>query len=192
MNIIAINGSPRKEGNTSQIVSEIIKGARKNKHDCEIIYLAELNIKDCTGCGVCKEKRKCVYRDDIEKIEEAILKADLIIWASPTHWTNVSAYMQRVFERLCGFFIEPMPRRFPLKRNAKGKKAILVTSCFAPWPINWIFNISRSCINRMRAVCKFSGQKVINTFVLSGTTLTMKEISEKHLTEARNIGKQIK
>ncbi|MBU2416105.1 MAG: NAD(P)H-dependent oxidoreductase, partial [Patescibacteria group bacterium] len=45
MNIIAINGSPRKEGNTSQIVSEIIKGARKNKHDCEIIYLAELNIK---------------------------------------------------------------------------------------------------------------------------------------------------
>lgn len=191
MNIIVINGSPRKEGRVSKIVDEIIKGAKENGHKCEIIYLLDLSIRDCTGCMSCQEKGVCVFRDDIEKIEETIKRADLIIWASPTHWANVSGLMLRVFERLFGFLIKEQPKGTPLKRNAKDKKAILVTACSTPWPFNWIFNQSRSCLGRMREICKYSGQEIVSTFVLP-STLIMKEIPDKYLIKAREIGRRIK
>lgn len=191
MKITAINGSPRKEGRVSKIVDEIIKGAKENGHECEVIYLVDLSIKDCTGCMSCQEKGACVFRDDIEKIEETIKRSDLIIWASPTHWANVSGLMLRVFERLFGFLIKEQPGGTPLKRNAKGKKAILVTACSTPWPFNWIFNQSRSCVSRMREICKYSGQEIVGTFVFPGT-LTMKEIPDKFLTRARELGRRLK
>lgn len=191
MNIIAINGSPRKNGRISKIVDEIIEGAKENGHKCEIIHLVDLNIKDCTGCMSCQEKGACVFRGDIKKIEEAIKSADLIIWASPTYWANVSSLMLRVVERLFGFFIKEQPMGFPIKQNAKGKKAIRVTACSTARPFNWIFNQSRSCLDRMREICKYSGQEIISTFVLPGT-LTMKEIPERYLIKARNIGRKIK
>ena len=116
---------------------------------------------------------------------------DLIIWASPTHWANVSGLMLRVLERLFGFLIKEQPKGTPLKRNAKDKKAILVTACSTARPFNWICNQSRSCISRMREICKWSGQETISTFVLPGT-LMMKDIPEKYLKKAREIGRRIK
>ena len=191
MKITAINGSPRKDGRISKMVDEMIKGAEENGHECEMIYLVDLNIKDCTGCMGCQDKGACVFQDDIEKIEEAIKISDLIIWASPTHWANVSGLMLKVFERLFGFLIKEQPKGIPLKRNAKGKKAILVTACSTARPFNWIYNQSRSCISRMREMCKWSGQEIVGTFVLPGT-LTMKDIPEKYLKKAREKGRRIK
>lgn len=191
MRITAISGSPRKDGRISKIVDEIINGAKENGHECEIIYLVDLSMRDCAGCMSCQEKEACVFRDDIEKIEEAIKRSDLIIWASPTHWANVSGLMLRVFERLFGFLIKEQPKGTPLKRNAKGKKAILVTACSTARPFNWIYNQSRSSFSRMREICKWSGIEIIDTFVLPGT-LTMKEIPGRYLEKAREIGRRIK
>ena len=191
MKVIAISGSPRKDGRIGKIVEEIIKGAKENDHECEIIHLVDLDIRDCAGCMSCQEKEACVFRDDIEKIEQAIKSSGLIIWASPTHWANVSGLMLRVFERLFGFLIKEQPKGTPLKRNAKGKKAILVTACSTARPFNWIYNQSRSCLCRMREICKWSGQEIVGTFVLPGT-LTMKEIPDKYLIKAREIGRRIK
>jgi hypothetical protein len=99
--------------------------------------------------------------------------------------------MLRVFKQLFGFLIKEQPKGTPLKRNAKGKKAILVTACSTPWPFNWIFNQSRFCLGRMREICKYSGQEIVSTFVLPGT-LIMKEIPDKYLIKAREIGRRIK
>jgi len=56
MRITAINGSPRKDGRISKIVDEIIKVAEENGHECVIIYLVDLNIKDCTGAWLARRK----------------------------------------------------------------------------------------------------------------------------------------
>ena len=125
MKITAINGSPRKDGRISKIVDEMIKGAEENGHECEMIYLVDLNIKDCTGCMGCQEKGACVFRDDIGKIEEAIKISDLIIRASPTHWANVSDLMLRVFERLFGFLIKSNRRGLHSSGMQKERKQFL-------------------------------------------------------------------
>ncbi|GAB6179883.1 flavodoxin family protein [Desulfotomaculum defluvii] len=190
MFILAINGSPRKNGRISKIINEILAGATTNNHVCKIIYLIDLDIKDCTGCMNCQLKGACIMNDDIKTVEEDIKRADLIIWGSPTHWANISGLLLRTFERLFGFFIEERPRGIPQKRQAHGKKAILVTTCSTPFPFNWIFSQSRSSINRMREICKYSGQEVIKTLVLPGT-LGMKEIPETFLAVARKVGRKI-
>lgn len=190
MNILAVNGSPRKNGVTSKILNEILVGAKENKHAVEMLFLPELSIKDCIGCRACQKEdvAKCVIRDDIAKVEDAIVKSDLIIWATPTHFGNVSAYMLRVFERLYGFLLrEQTGLRFPIALNAKGKKAVLVTTCTTPSPFDYILNQSRACFDRIKEVCKFSGQQIVGSFILTGT-LGMKEIPEKDLKKAKNLG----
>jgi len=185
--ILAINGSPHKKGRITQLVDAVLNGSQGNGHVVKQIHLTELDIQDCKGCMSCQQKGYCVFRDDIAIIEEDIKRADVIIWASPTHWGNVSALTLRVYERLFGFFIEEMPRGFPRKRQAKNQRAVLITTCSTASPFNWLFNQSRSTLSRMREVCRYSGQEVVSTLVLPGT-LGMKDIPGRYLRRARKIG----
>ncbi|MCK5534895.1 flavodoxin family protein [bacterium] len=192
MNILAINGSPKKNGKISRIVKEIIKGASEENNKCEILYLSDIkNINDCKGCMQCQEQGKCIIRDDILIVEEAIKRNEVIIFATPTHWGNVSGIMLRMIERLFGFLIEEKPLGFPVAKAGKGKKAILVTACSTSWPFNWIFNQSRACFGRLKEVCKYSGIKIIKTFTLPGTT-KMDKIPQKYLIKAFMLGRKIK
>lgn len=187
MFVLAINGSPRKNGRITQLIEAVLSGASGKGHLVKQIFLADLKLQDCRGCMGCQEKGSCVFRDDIAILEEDIKRADVIIWGSPTHWGNVSALSLRAFERLFGFFIEEMPRGLPRKRHANNKRAVLITSCSTTYPFNWLFNQSRSTLNRMREVCKYSGQKVVATLVLPGT-LGMKEAPARALKKAHKIG----
>lgn len=192
MHITAFSGSPRKKGFTARIVEQILEGAKVNGHTTEMIFLSELNIRDCIACRACqhKDKSSCVIRDDIVKVEDAISKSDLIIWASPTHWGNVSACMLRTFERLFGFLIREKEKLAPPEaRQAKGKKALLVTSCTTPYPFDWLLNQSRACFDRIREMCHYSGQRIVKTFVLPGTIrMDVNRIPEVYLKKAKNLG----
>jgi multimeric flavodoxin WrbA len=190
MKITAIVGSSKKNGKTSSIVKEIINGAVSKNHQCKILHISDLHISDCTGCMKCQKAGKCIIRDDIAIIENEIMDSDVIIWASPVRWGNISGYLLKVIERLFGFLIKEQKNGFPLKKNAKGKKAILVTSCSTSSPFDYIFNQSRSCLNRMKEMTIYSGQKIIKTFVLPGT-FGMKEIPDKFIKKARRIGESL-
>jgi len=185
--ILAINGSPRKNGRITEMVEAILSGAQSNGHIVKQVRLAEMDIKECQGCMSCQEKGACVFRDDIAIIEEDIKRAEVIIWATPTHWGNVSALTLKVFERLFGFLIQENPKGLPLRREANGKKAVLITTCSTSFPFNWLFNQSRSTLNRMQEVCRYSGQEVVKTLVLPGT-LGMQETPRRVLRKARKIG----
>lgn len=191
MKITAINGSPKKDGKISKIVEEIIKGAEEKGHQCRIIYLKDLSIMDCQSCGTCIENAQCINRDDIVKIEEAIKESDLLIFATPTHWANMSGYMVRMFERLVGFFIKVRKDGLPVLRNAKGKKVFFVTACSTPYPLNWLLKQSGSTFSRLKEICKGSGMKVVGKFALSGT-IFRNNIPQKILLKARNIGRGLR
>ncbi len=190
MNVLALNGSPKREGKVATLSGQILEGARTVGHRTEMIHLVDLSIADCTGCLVCQKTGGCVIRDDIGVVEEVISRADVIVWATPTHWGNMSGLMLRTVERLFGFFIEEQQRGMPLKRNAKGKGAILVTACSTPRPFHWIFNQSRATLGRLREVCRYSGQRILATVVLPGT-LRMKGVPDGRLDRAKRVGKEL-
>lgn len=100
--ILIINGSPRKEGNTELLIDSFIKGANECGHITEKINLRELEIKHCSGCMLCQEKKgdPCVKKDDMKKIYEAYYKADVVVFASPLYWMHFSSLMKTALDRL--------------------------------------------------------------------------------------------
>ncbi|SFQ98525.1 flavodoxin family protein [Desulfoscipio geothermicus] len=99
MKILGIVGSKRKKGNTSILVQEALKAAKREGMETELIFLGDYVIKDCIGCEGCKDTYKCVLNDDMQKIYPLLLEADGIILGSPTYWYNVTADMKAFIDR---------------------------------------------------------------------------------------------
>jgi len=103
MNAIAINGSARKNGNTTRLIQAVFNILEKDHIDCEIIHLAGETIRGCQACDQCKinKNERCIVSIDI--INRCIQKmkyADVIILASPTYFCNVTAEMKAFIDRV--------------------------------------------------------------------------------------------
>lgn len=104
MKVIAINGSPNKEGNTKQAIDMVFEELKKEGIETEVIQLVGKKIQHCIACYKCKEAKdnKCHGRtDDLNEIMAKMLEADAIILGSPTHFANVSSKLKAVIDR-CG------------------------------------------------------------------------------------------
>lgn len=120
MKVLAIQGSPRKNGNTSTLLQCYLQGIEKNHHhaEIEIINVAEKDIQSCTGCQGCKNsQRKCVINDDMQEIYQSVLKADVLVLASPIYWWNITAQAKQFVDRLYALNYD---------QQFKGKKLVLL------------------------------------------------------------------
>ena len=102
--LIAINGSPRRNWNTAQLLEQAMKGAQDAGASAEMINLYALNFKGCTSCFACKLKSRphgsCAMKDDLSPVLEKVTNADAIVFGSPIYFMNLSAGMIAFFERL--------------------------------------------------------------------------------------------
>jgi len=103
MNILALNGSPRgKNGNTEVILEPFLKGCEKAGAAIETVYLAEKNIKHCSGCFSCwtKTPGKCVHQDDMEDLLVKVSEADIMVYATPLYYFTVTGIMKDFMDRM--------------------------------------------------------------------------------------------
>ena len=105
MYIIAINGSPRKNGNTATLLNKALEGASSQGATTELINLYDLNFKGCVSCFVCKLKGgksygKCAYKDELTLVLDKIESADAVILGSPIYFSDVTGEMRSFIERL--------------------------------------------------------------------------------------------
>lgn len=121
-NLIAINGSPRRNWNTAQLLEQAMKGAQDAGASAEMINLYSLNFKGCTSCFACKLKSRphgsCAMKDDLSPVLEKIKSADAIVFGSPIYFMNLSAGMIAFFERLFFsnyIYSDEIPTVFPKK-----------------------------------------------------------------------------
>ncbi len=97
MSILIINASPRKSGN-STFIAESLK--EKYGDSCQVVNLAELNIKPCTSCRSCKINNSfCVIKDDISELYSKLLSADKIILISPNIMGFISSHAKILTDR---------------------------------------------------------------------------------------------
>ena len=85
-NLIAINGSPRRNRNTAELLQHAMKGAEDAGASTELINLYALNFKGCTSCFACKLKNRphgvCAMKDDLSPVLKRIKNADAIIFGT--------------------------------------------------------------------------------------------------------------
>ena len=100
MKVIGINGSARKNGNTTLIICEVFDELNKEGIECELIQLADYEILPCHGCFACKGRGNCVFTNDgFAEIFNLMVEADGIILGSPVYSADVSAKMKAFLER---------------------------------------------------------------------------------------------
>ncbi len=100
--IVVLNGSPRKNGNTSALVDAFIKGAEESGNTVTTFFLDKMNIHGCKGClqGGKNSESPCVQKDDMDKIYPVYKKADIVVLASPLYYWNWSGQLKITFDRL--------------------------------------------------------------------------------------------
>ena len=100
--IILINGSPRKNGNTSALVKAFREGAESAGHTVTEFWLGGMKINGCRGCcaGGKNPESPCVQKDDMEQIYPAYKEADVVVLASPLYYWTISGQLKCAFDRL--------------------------------------------------------------------------------------------
>jgi multimeric flavodoxin WrbA len=106
MKVVAINGSPKKEGNTFHAIQVVAEQLNKEGIEVEIIHIGNKAIRGCMGCGQCSKQKneKCIY--DTDEVNESIQKlklADGMILGSPVFFSGIAGTMKSFLDRV--FFV---------------------------------------------------------------------------------------
>lgn len=102
MKVLGINGSPRKNGNTSILINAVFDELKSHGIETELVQLRG-PIRGCTACGVCggKKNKRCIMENDgINEIIEKMEAADGIIIGSPVYFADVTAEMKAFIDRV--------------------------------------------------------------------------------------------
>lgn len=162
MKILAIMGSPRRNGNTYKIVS-LIEDRMKALGDVEFSYLflKDANLELCQGCWQCLSwsEERCPLKDDREQIEKQILASDGVILASPVYAMNMTAIMKNFLDRFA--YTLHRPRFF-------NQYAMIISTTGALG--------LKETIDRL-SVVQFAGYSIVHT---AGFATPSEPVSEKY------------
>ena len=103
MKILILSGSRNREGQTARAIKAIRKGITAAKGKSEVIFLTELKLERCRQCdpdgwGLCRKEGRCVIEDDFASIVEKVKAADVLVFANPVYFGDLSESM-RAFTR---------------------------------------------------------------------------------------------
>ncbi|UCD31171.1 MAG: flavodoxin family protein [Desulfobacterales bacterium] len=102
MNVVAFNGSARKNGNTAILINYVLQELEKEGIETEQVQLSGKKIRGCIACMKCFENKdqRCSVTDDVvNSCIEKMIDADGIILGSPTYFANISTELKALIDR---------------------------------------------------------------------------------------------
>ena len=102
MKVVAVNGSPHKDGNTAKAIKTVFDALNKEGIETELIQLGGNLVRGCIDCGHCKniKDKRCGIKDDmINDIIAKLDEADGIIIGSPVYFSNVTTEIKALIDR---------------------------------------------------------------------------------------------
>lgn len=102
MNVVAFNGSPRKNGNTHLLISMVFEALEKEGISCELIHIGGKQLQGCRACDQCYKlkNKQCAIKDDgLNGYIQKMIQADAILLGSPTYFANVTSEMKAFIDR---------------------------------------------------------------------------------------------
>lgn len=190
MKILAINGSPHKNGNTVTLINEIFQGARQLNYQCEIVHLIDLNLDYCNWCGICYTTGICPIEDGFQEHLEQIFRADVLIVATPSFNRSVTGYMKNWLDRFCTsqliYEVDDKRKVTMQSRVPKGKKGIIV--------VQGCTDLFQETIEPINVVLKVLEIPVVERLIVPHVGLTKDDTVDKKedvMKKANEIGKKL-
>ena len=130
-----INGSPRKNFNTAQLLQKAMEGAKEAGAEVEMVNLYDrnLNYKGCMSCFACKikggKKGVCSFPDDLKPVMERAVEADVLVCGSPVYCGYPTAGLRAFMERLIFPAVNYADFRHPVINKPKRSATIFTMNC---------------------------------------------------------------
>lgn len=102
--VLIISTSLRPNANSEILAHETERGAKESGHEVEFLSLKDKNIQFCKGCLACQKIGYCVIDDDANEITEKIRTSDVIVWATPVYYYEMSGQMKTLIDRANSMF----------------------------------------------------------------------------------------
>ena len=117
MKVLGIYGSPRKRGNTDQLLDRALEGAQSAGAEISRVYARDLKMSGCIECGGCDQTGKCVVDDDMQSVYPLLEEADVIFLASPIFFYGVTAQAKALIDRSQASWSKRMLEKTPNERK---------------------------------------------------------------------------
>jgi multimeric flavodoxin WrbA len=147
MKVLVINGSPRRNGNTSELVNRFLKSIG-NSAETEEVRIYGKNLKGCKNCGACQKTVLCTYcvcNDSMSRLYEKFLSSDITVIASPIYMWQFTPCTLAFLNRLhCLCHSED----FSYNAMAGKKMAILIT-------LGAEEEVADYAVNGLKDMCEF-------------------------------------
>lgn len=112
-NVLILSSSPRKGGNSDLLCDEFMRGAVCAGNQVEKVRLAEQNIQFCNACGSCvKNPGHCPLKDDMDKLKEKLVAADVVVLATPVYFYTMAAQLKQFIDRNAYFYQDVEPKEY--------------------------------------------------------------------------------
>ena len=103
--VVILSTSPRRNSNSEALAEAFAKGAAEAGNKVEIIRMREKNYRFCLGCFACQRTGKCVIKDDMAEIVPKMSEADVLVFATPIYYYEMSGQMKTLLDRANPLFV---------------------------------------------------------------------------------------
>jgi multimeric flavodoxin WrbA len=126
--ILAIHGSPRRKGNTSQLLQKAVQGAKEAGGQVEEIVLRDLKMSPCLEIYGCKKTGRCVIKDDFQDVYDKILSCQAVMLASPIFFYTVSAHTKILMDRCQSLWVKKYwVEKTPFGKHEPKRKGLFIS-----------------------------------------------------------------
>ena len=125
--VLIISTSLRNNANSEILAHEAERGAKDAGHNVEFITLKDKKISFCKGCMACQKLGKCVIDDDANEITLKIKEADVVVWATPVYYYEMSGQMKTLIDRANSLFAtgKKFSEVYVITTSADGSKGVV-------------------------------------------------------------------
>lgn len=176
--ILIISTSLRNNANSEILARETERGALNAGHEVEFVTLKDKNIGFCKGCMACQKLGHCVINDDANQITEKIKNCDVLVWATPVYYYEMSGQMKTLIDRANSLYVS--------EYNLKDVYVITTSADGSD-------NVVQTVINGLNGWCTCLPGTGIKGFVNGGGLEAPNDASNREdiLKQAYNLGQNI-
>lgn len=99
MKVLLVNGSSREKGCTNAALAEVARALQEEGIGTEMVFIGNVPVADCMGCGKCRETGECVFKDAVNDFVEKAKEADGFVFGSPVYYAHPSGRLLSFLDR---------------------------------------------------------------------------------------------